>query len=270
MQSNVAFILYILQLCYETSAQSTSTNTTLNQADYRVRWTNRCAGSWPVVPHFTVSSGTVCTLGNESLSAITKGGSQDFNVVLNKTMESPTSSWRTWVDTSYDVTETTNSSTLVELTREDSANKSTYYVDISIIDALTYPVEIIPPSGGCTQILNGAQSGCGNIDCSPPQNWSCPSQNRFDYENQGMYLSHSYLSADQSCISNCTLLETDEACCSGAFASADVCQNANPALKSACPQAYSYAFDDATSLMVWETYSVSGDAIDVIEIIACP
>lgn len=47
------------------------------------------------------------------------------------------------------------------------------------------------------------------------------------------------------CLSNCTLYNTDYACCRGQYASPTTCTASSPALELACPEAYTYAFDDS-------------------------
>jgi hypothetical protein len=52
------------------------------------------------------------------------------------------------------------------------------------------------------------------------------------------------------CKSACTMYNTDELCCTGAHNDPDVCK-ANTfthQVEAACPHAYSYAYDDATSV----------------------
>ena len=253
---------------YQTNAAVTYSNTSELQADYRVRWTSNCSTDSPVVPHFEVASGTVCTLDGGPLTALSRGESRDFAVSLDHTYN--ISSWRTWIDASFDYTAKTNSSTLVELTRNDTPEHSVYFADVSVIDAATYWVEVRSPTsdtGECTQVHNGTESSCQNIICKAPTEWQCPAQNRFDFNENGEYLSHSYLDANQSCVSNCTLLQTDEACCRGEYASPEACPNPNPELKKACGEGYSYAFDDASATFTW-TLPLQADSL--IEIVACP
>lgn len=51
------------------------------------------------------------------------------------------------------------------------------------------------------------------------------------------------------CKSGCVAYNNDQECCRGAFGTPDKCRQSRTAMlfKDACPTAYSYAYDDATS-----------------------
>ncbi|KAF2221243.1 hypothetical protein BDZ85DRAFT_266503 [Elsinoe ampelina] len=66
-----------------------------------------------------------------------------------------------------------------------------------------------------------------------------------------------FVGPEQSCLSNCTLLGTDEACCRGMFNDPTRCPASSPALKQACPRAYSYAYDDFAATYIWRWSSQS-------------
>ena len=258
-------ILCLLAGLHPINGAAAFTNTSQFQADYIVRWTSKCTGIDPVVPHFTVTSGSVCTLDGDPLTALAQNQSRDFAVGLNAS--AGISTWRSWIDTTLEYQATTASSTLVELTRDDRSGNSQYFTDISLVDALTSSLVVIPPKTNCTQHYgNQTTTICRSISCVPPDDWQCPLQNRFSSDNQGQYLSHTYLSAEQSCLSNCTVHRTDEACCAGQYANPKTCSNKNPELKKACDEAYSYAFDDQSATYVW---SLPLDSVALIEIIAC-
>ncbi len=49
------------------------------------------------------------------------------------------------------------------------------------------------------------------------------------------------------CFSACAKYNTDAYCCKGAHNKPETCKSSNRFLKQACPQAYSFAYDDNTS-----------------------
>ncbi|KAJ4747152.1 Thaumatin-like protein [Rhynchospora pubera] len=119
--------------------------------------------------------------------------------------------------------------TLVEFTLNGADGKDFY--DISNVDGFNLPVSIVPHG------LKG--TNCSSVLCSANINLRCP---------QELWLK----AADGSvvgCKSACLAFNTDEYCCRGAYGSPSACRPSSYAqyFKKACPQAYSYAYDDATS-----------------------
>lgn len=51
-----------------------------------------------------------------------------------------------------------------------------------------------------------------------------------------------------ACLSDCSLYGGARFCCGAGPEGMEVCKGASPWLKAACPDAYSFASDDATSL----------------------
>lgn len=98
------------------------------------------------------------------------------------------------------------------------------YYDISFVDGFNLPLSISP---------NGGSGGsCGSPICtSLPQ---CPQE--LQAENG-------------ACKSACAAFNSPEYCCTGAYNSPQTCKASQYAkdFKAACPDAYSYAYDDATS-----------------------
>jgi hypothetical protein len=231
-----------------------------------VRWTNKCPSDYPlVVPHFTVTEGTICLPKRELVSPLASGKSRDFLASFGSGANA--SSWRSWIDDSTSIDSGTGDRTLVELTGTLEADVATFYLDISLVDALSNSIEVVPPAENCTQTVNSRVSKCQSISCVPAAGWQCPVQNRFDVFLDGKSYLPTYLSADQSCLSNCTVYQMDEACCRGEYANATTCSSSSPGLKQACGEAYSYAFDDASSTYVW-SLPIWTDII--IEIVTCP
>ncbi|KAL3505409.1 hypothetical protein ACH5RR_035250 [Cinchona calisaya] len=100
------------------------------------------------------------------------------------------------------------------------------FYDVSLVDGYNLPM-IVEAIGG--------SGDCGTTGCATDLNRMCPNELR---GGNG-----------QSCKSACEAFGSPEYCCSGAYASPSTCQPSmySEVFKSACPRAYSYAFDDATS-----------------------
>lgn len=116
------------------------------------------------------------------------------------------------------------------------------YYDISLVDGFNLQMSI-SPSGG------GASSGysCGSPQCSVP---SCPDEYAVK-DSTGNVI---------GCKSACSVTNSPEDCCTGSYNSPEACKGgANAAsIKSACPDAYSFAYDDQTS-----TFSCGADSYTV-------
>uniref|UniRef100_A0ACD5Y2R8 Uncharacterized protein n=1 Tax=Avena sativa TaxID=4498 RepID=A0ACD5Y2R8_AVESA len=120
--------------------------------------------------------------------------------------------------------------TLVEFTLAGGANKEDYY-DVSLVDGYNVPVVV-------------EAAGCPATGCVVDLNERCPPELRASAAGQG-------------CRSACEAFGRPEYCCSGDFGNPDTCHPSAyaQAFKSACPRAYSYAYDDASS-----TFTCSGSA----------
>ncbi|GJW20804.1 thaumatin-like protein 1 [Tanacetum coccineum] len=115
--------------------------------------------------------------------------------------------------------------TLAEFTIGDSG-KDTY--DVSLVDGFNLPVSIVP---------NG---GCETADCPVDINAQCPSQ--FAVPNGS--------GATIGCKSACVQFGTPEYCCTGDHSTPSTCPPTTYSMffKNLCPRAYSYAYDDPSSL----------------------
>ncbi|GAB2279458.1 hypothetical protein Dimus_014097 [Dionaea muscipula] len=122
--------------------------------------------------------------------------------------------------------------TLVELTL-GGYNGNDYY-DVSLVDGYNLPMSVDPVGG---------TGNCTAAGCYADLNESCPTSLRVVNEagDDGESV---------ACRSACDAFGDAEYCCSGAYASPDTCKPTSYSeyFKSACPAAYSYAFDDATSI----------------------
>jgi hypothetical protein len=126
--------------------------------------------------------------------------------------------------------------TLVEFTL-GGGGKDDYY-DVSLVDGYNVPVVV-------------EAAGCPATGCIVDLNERCPSE-----------LS---VAVGQGCRSACEAFGRPEYCCSGDFGNPDTCHPStySQAFKAACPRAYSYAYDDATS-----TFTCSGS--DAYSVTFCP
>ncbi|PIA28441.1 hypothetical protein AQUCO_06900006v1 [Aquilegia coerulea] len=119
--------------------------------------------------------------------------------------------------------------TLAELNLNGDGSKDFY--DVSLVDGFNLPVSIIPKEAGSI-----------STTCSADVNSLCPP----DLSVKGSD------GSTIACKSFCLAFNQPQYCCSGEFASPDKCQLTNylTIFKNACPRAYSYAFDDKTSLFI--------------------
>ncbi|KAL0665177.1 hypothetical protein Bca4012_102015 [Brassica carinata] len=121
--------------------------------------------------------------------------------------------------------------TLAEFTLDGSGGLDFY--DVSLVDGYNVPMLVVPQGG--------SGQNCSSTGCVVDLNGSCPSELRVtsvDGVRQSM-----------GCKSACEAFRTPEYCCSGAFGTPDTCKPSEYSLvfKSACPRAYSYAYDDQSS-----------------------
>ncbi|XP_072997432.1 thaumatin-like protein [Typha latifolia] len=119
--------------------------------------------------------------------------------------------------------------TVVEMTFGSQASPLHYY-DVSLVDGFNLPVSMRPIGGGV---------GCGVAECQVDLNVCCPS--RFEVKKEGKVV---------GCKSACLALATDKYCCTGDYSSPKSCKPTlfSHLFKAVCPKAYTYAYDDSTSL----------------------
>ncbi|KAL9229623.1 hypothetical protein vseg_005071 [Gypsophila vaccaria] len=120
--------------------------------------------------------------------------------------------------------------TLAEFTLNGSDGKDFY--DVSLVDGYNLPM-IVESSGG--------SGGCETTGCLVDLNRRCPTE--LQSEGGG------------ACRSACEAFGSPEYCCSGEYGSPAACKptSYSQLFKNACPRAYSYAYDDASS-----TFTCSG------------
>ncbi|XP_025828280.1 thaumatin-like protein [Panicum hallii] len=120
--------------------------------------------------------------------------------------------------------------TVVEMTLGTPRSPLHFY-DVSLVDGFNAPVSMSPVGGG---------AGCGVAGCQADLNVCCPSALEVR-DREGKVA---------GCRSACRAMGGDRYCCTGDYASPERCRPTVFAhvFKAVCPKAYSYAYDDATSL----------------------
>ncbi|GKE09346.1 thaumatin-like protein [Tanacetum coccineum] len=119
--------------------------------------------------------------------------------------------------------------TVVEMTFGSSSSPLHFY-DVSLVDGFNIPVAMSAVGGGV---------GCGRAACEVDLNVCCPSALEVKVGGQVV-----------GCKSACLAMASPKYCCTGEYANPKTCK---PTLfahlfKAICPKAYSYAFDDSSSL----------------------
>ncbi|WOL07069.1 hypothetical protein Cni_G15805 [Canna indica] len=105
------------------------------------------------------------------------------------------------------------------------------FFDVSNVDGFNLPVAVVPQGGSGTN--------CNTTACPVDINKLCPAELQKTAAGGAVV----------GCKSACLAFNTDEYCCRGAYGSPTTCKASQFAkvFKDACPQAYSYAYDDSTS-----------------------
>ncbi|XP_048130319.1 thaumatin-like protein 1b [Rhodamnia argentea] len=106
------------------------------------------------------------------------------------------------------------------------------FFDVSLVDGYNLPL-LVAPQGGSGQ-------NCTTTGCVVDLNGECPSE---------LKVTSSDGSEGVACKSACEAFQQPEYCCSGAYSTPATCKPSSYSelFKSACPRAYSYAYDDSTS-----------------------
>jgi hypothetical protein len=127
--------------------------------------------------------------------------------------------------------------TLAEFTMGDGGVNPDFY-DLSLVDGYNLPMGIAPLEGTYTK-SPGAAYDCLIPSCTHDLNATCPAELR-QTNAAGQVV---------ACLSACERFKSDEFCCAGAHNQPATCPpfSFSKTFKEACPTAYSYAYDDATS-----------------------
>ncbi|KAI0513891.1 hypothetical protein KFK09_009923 [Dendrobium nobile] len=128
--------------------------------------------------------------------------------------------------------------TLAEFTLAGSGGLD--FFDVSLVDGYNLPIVIVPQSGAAT-------GKCTATGCAVDINGLCPSDLRvFAGDDEGKSV---------ACRSACEAFGKPEFCCSGEYGNPNTCKPSSYSefFKNACPRAYSYAYDDASSTFTCAT-----------------
>lgn len=111
------------------------------------------------------------------------------------------------------------------------------FYDVSLVGGFNLPMVVEP--------LNG-KGNCSTAGCDSDLRNNCPSE--LAIKDNGKTI---------ACQSACDVFRTDEYCCRGTYGNAASCKptNYSTTFKKSCPAAYSYAFDDTTSLITCSSVS---------------
>jgi hypothetical protein len=124
--------------------------------------------------------------------------------------------------------------TLAEFTLNGAGGMDFY--DVSLVDGYNLPMLVEP---------HGSGGNCTTAGCSVDLNGWCPTELKVKIEAEG----ESSGEKSVACKSACEAFGDPLYCCSGAYATPQTCKPSSYSqfFKSACPRAYSYAYDDGTS-----------------------
>ncbi|KAI9284124.1 thaumatin [Umbelopsis sp. AD052] len=140
---------------------------------------------------------------------------------------------------------TPNPASLAEFTFAGAGNQDFY--DLSMVDGYNLAISIAPigASQGSTKYQ------CGSPACSSLP--TCPSDLAVRTTTGDLL----------ACQSDCSHYNEAQYCCTGAYGSAATCNGGPyaPMIKSACPDAYSFAYDDSSSTYTCDTGTATGYTI---------
>jgi len=117
------------------------------------------------------------------------------------------------------------------------------FYDVSLVDGYNLPLQITPTAGTYQKKSNVSIYDCGVAGCLADLNSQCPA----------LLQKKNTTGAVVACLSACEYFHTDPYCCAGLNNTSANCKpsrwpvNYSAVFKTACPTAYSYAYDDPTS-----------------------
>lgn len=117
-----------------------------------------------------------------------------------------------------------------------------------VVDAFTIGMTVVPSNRQCRQLSCQAPPYLG---LGPRGRPLCPVSNMIRFPTDTPPSSRPYHNV-YACLSDCSLYGGAKYCCPSDASGRDLCKGANPWFKTACPDAYSYATDDATSNLFCE------------------
>ncbi|WOK98227.1 thaumatin-like protein 1b isoform X1 [Canna indica] len=127
------------------------------------------------------------------------------------------------------------------------------FFDVSLVDGSNVPVLVVPQGGSGGGYPAGGS--CAPTGCLVDLNGIFPPDLRVASPGSG--------GETAACRSACEAFRTARYCCSGEYGTPGACgpTEYSQFFKNACPRAYSYAYDDATSTFTCPTATTSGYAI---------
>jgi len=142
--------------------------------------------------------------------------------------------------------------TLAEFTLDSNAD----WYDVSLVDGYNLPMRIQPLPNSYRKVSNNMYD-CGIAGCNSDLNVICPAELQ-QKNSAGKVV---------ACLSACEKYNTDQYCCRGSFGTPQTCPatHYSETFKSACPGAYSYAYDDPTS-----TFTCHGNPATNYLVTFCP
>ncbi|KAL6867461.1 hypothetical protein ACP4OV_015485 [Aristida adscensionis] len=151
--------------------------------------------------------------------------------------------------------------TLAEFTLDGSGGLD--FFDVSLVDGYNLPMLIVPQGagggGGATAGSGAGVNGsadspkCMATGCLVDLNGACPADLRVVPASTGSTTGAAGggggAGGAVACRSACEAFGTPQFCCSGAYGNPNTCRPSTYSqfFKTACPRAYSYAYDDSTS-----------------------
>ncbi|XP_040384095.1 thaumatin-like protein 1b [Oryza brachyantha] len=144
--------------------------------------------------------------------------------------------------------------TLAEFTLDGSGGLD--FFDVSLVDGYNLPM-LVTPLGASASSSAPSSGKCAATGCVAELNGACPADLR---------VASTTSASPVACRSACEAFGSAEYCCSGAYGNPNTCRPSaySQFFKSACPRAYSYAYDDSTS-----TFTCAAGATDY-SITFCP
>ncbi|CAN6206852.1 unnamed protein product [Urochloa humidicola] len=123
--------------------------------------------------------------------------------------------------------------TLAEITLASTPAAQDFY-DVSLVDGYNIPIAMTP--------YHGSGANCVPAGCVSDLNRVCP---------QGLAVRGGDGNRVVGCRSACAAYGAPQYCCTGQFGTPQQCKPTaySRLFKSACPKAYSYAYDDPTSIL---------------------
>ncbi|KAM0866527.1 hypothetical protein ACQ4PT_042562 [Festuca glaucescens] len=135
---------------------------------------------------------------------------------------------------------------LAEFTLDGSGGMD--FFDVSLVDGYNLPMLVAPQGAAATASSTGGPK-CVATGCLVDLNDACPADLKVTSTSPAGTSGPAAVGPTMACKSACEAFGSPQYCCSGAFGSPSTCRPSTYSqfFKSACPRAYSYAYDDSTS-----------------------